>query len=619
MNYSFSKLTTRDHTRPIGTRTWSGPLRITWGILLLLSMISVRVNAQTAPASITVAGACLGGTYVLDKVTDNYENTGRPGYLGSGTVTINGMMYADVGIAIFYEPAGPAWVMAFDGQSYQSNPATSTLPPTVGWVVDNSGGIGSCTGSAPLNVATGSVRITAPAVTTVCVGSPVSLTATTTNIASPITYTWRSSPTGFSGSGAVFTQNAPSVNAITTYVITVTATSGTSSATASTGITVKPTPTLTVGAATNATTCGGATGSIAFTSTNVPNGTYSLSYTGAGSPRTVTVTSNAFSLTGLAAGTYSNFSITVNGCVGSVATARTVGNPPSPTANLSSSGPLSCTAPSVTLTASGGTSYLFSSGATQISGGNTATVSTAGVYSVTVVAANACTGTASVTVTGSTTPTPVNLTASSPLSCSVTLVTLTATSGFTSYRFSAGATQQGGPASNTATASSAGVYSVTAINASACSSTATVTVSQGPDLTPVLYVRPSTAYGTTNMTVVVDVVELNGVATAGLLTVRLTKDASVTLSPPASVTTVNGRPVQNSLWTFDASQPNVYVLTTSQPIAAGGKLSFGLTGVLTPNATSGMFTLTAVIPTGPVCETKLTNNNDADKIEYFQQ
>ena len=71
-----------------------------------------------------------------------------------------------------------------------------------------------------------------------------------------------------------------------------------------------------------------------------------------------------------------------------------------PTAGLTSNGPFSCSTSSVTLTASGGGTYRFSSGASQIGNGPTATVSTAGVYSVTVTSANGCSATASVAVTG---------------------------------------------------------------------------------------------------------------------------------------------------------------------------------------------------------------------------
>ena len=137
------------------------------------------------------------------------------------------------------------------------------------------------------------------------------------------------------------------------------------------------------------------------------------------------------------------------------------------------------------------------------------------------------------------------------------------------------------------------------------------------DLTPVVYARPFQVYGTTDLTVVVDVVELNEVATSGSFSVRITKDPAVSLTFPASATLVNGRPVQNSLWQLITSDPDYYLLTTTQPMEGGGQLSVGLTGVLTPGSTTGVLTLTATLIGSSVGEYKLTNNTDADKIEYF--
>ncbi len=73
-------------------------------------------------------------------------------------------------------------------------------------------------------------------------------------------------------------------------------------------------PTIIASITTAPTTCGGTDGSIAFTSTNIPYGTYSLTYTGTGSPQNVTVASNTFLLIGLSAGTFSNFSLTTGVC-----------------------------------------------------------------------------------------------------------------------------------------------------------------------------------------------------------------------------------------------------------------------------------------------------------------
>jgi hypothetical protein len=92
-----------------------------------------------------------------------------------------------------------------------------------------------------------------------------------------------------------------------------------------------------------------------------------------------------------------SYSVTANGCSNTSSQSVTV--VPLPSATLSNNGPLTNTNPTVTLTASGGTSYAFSAGATQPGGGNTATVNAPGPYSVTVTS-QGCSATASTTVTG---------------------------------------------------------------------------------------------------------------------------------------------------------------------------------------------------------------------------
>lgn len=140
-----------------------------------------------------------------------------------------------------------------------------------------------------------------------------------------------------------------------------------------------------------------------------------------------------------------------------------------------------------------------------------------------------------------------------------------------------------------------------------------------PDLTPLLYTRPSSQYGGGTFTVVVDVMEINSVPTSGLITVKITKDASVALTFGSGLTTLAGRAVQNGTWSFTDSDANFYVLTTTQVIDGGGKLSVGLSGVLNARATAGVMTGNAVLVGGSGGEIRVDNNSDADKIEYFQQ
>ncbi|MBD2752634.1 hypothetical protein [Spirosoma validum] len=146
-----------------------------------------------------------------------------------------------------------------------------------------------------------------------------------------------------------------------------------------------------------------------------------------------------------------------------------------------------------------------------------------------------------------------------------------------------------------------------------------VTATALSDLSPIVYARPTTVYGSTPFTVVVDVVELNSVATSGTFTVRVTKDQKVDLTFDAGLTSVNRRSVQNSVWSFNNSNPNYYILTTSQSVSAGDRLSFGLTGTLSPGASSGVITVSSTVLPTSVVEARLNNNIDADKVEYFQQ
>ncbi|WP_460985632.1 ExeM/NucH family extracellular endonuclease [Spirosoma fluminis] len=104
-------------------------------------------------------------------------------------------------------------------------------------------------------------------------------------------------------------------------------------------------------------------------------------------------------------GTYTATISNGSGCT-TTATA-TVSSALSSAVSLSNTSPLSFTNATVTLTASGGSSYTFSTGAAQQGGvnGATATVTTAGVFSVTARDANGCTASASTTVTGGNSPT----------------------------------------------------------------------------------------------------------------------------------------------------------------------------------------------------------------------
>lgn len=147
---------------------------------------------------------------------------------------------------------------------------------------------------------------------------------------------------------------------------------------------------------------------------------------------------------------------------------------PQPVATISAGGPTTfCQGGSVTLTASSGTSYLWSTGATTQS----IVVNTSGGYWVIVSNGSGCSD-SSVAVSVTVNPLPVvSVSASGPLNfCEGDAVTLTASNG-SSWAWSNGATSQ------SITVTDAGSYYVTLTDANGCSatsSTSVVTTNGGP-------------------------------------------------------------------------------------------------------------------------------------------
>ena len=212
---------------------------------------------------------------------------------------------------------------------------------------------------------------------------------------------------------------------------------------------------------------GNVTGSYNFTLTNGSSSTVSTA-SGSGFNQDLTASGNGAQ----------SFTLTVgdNGFQATATTTVTINA--LPTAGLTSNGPLTCSVTSVTLTASGGSSYTFTSpgGGVLAGSGNTRVVSTPGAYSVRVGDAGGCTSVASVSVAQDNTAPLATLVSSGSLSCSVTSVTLTASPTGQTYTFN-------GPGivsatSNAAVVNAAGTYSVTVISANGCSSVASVSVAQ---------------------------------------------------------------------------------------------------------------------------------------------
>ena len=133
---------------------------------------------------------------------------------------------------------------------------------------------------------------------------------------------------------------------------------------------------------------------------------------------------------------------------------------------------LTCTTTSISLTATGGGTYLWSdTGSTTTAD---LTVTSAGTYTVTVTAANGCTATSQVVITQDITPPTAgitNNTGSTEITCLQTSISLTATGGGT-YLWS----DTGSTTTADLTVTSAGTYTVTVTAANGCTATSQITI-----------------------------------------------------------------------------------------------------------------------------------------------
>ncbi len=133
-----------------------------------------------------------------------------------------------------------------------------------------------------------------------------------------------------------------------------------------------------------------------------------------------------------------------------------------------------CEQTAFSLSASGGSSYLWSTGSTAVSINQT--INSAATYTITVTAANGCTASTSAVITPNSKPTP-NISGATSF-CPGSSTTLDAGSGYTFYNWSNGASTQ------TFSVNTVGTFTVTVTNSNGCSGTANVTTTLNPNLAP---------------------------------------------------------------------------------------------------------------------------------------
>jgi len=354
--------------------------------------------------------------------------------LPSATITPSGpTTFCAGGSVTLTASAGASWLWS-NGATTQSINVTTGGSYSV--TVTSAAGCSATSAATAVTVnALPSAAITPSGPTTFCAGGSVTLTASAGS-----SYLW--------SNGA--TTQAINVTSSGNYSVTVTNAAGCSATSAATAVTVNALPTATITPSGPTTFCTG--GSVTLTASA---GSSYLWSTGA-TTQAIDVNSSG------------SYSVTVTDAAGCSATssATTVTVNALPAASITPSGPTTfCTGGSVTLTASAGSSYLWSNGATT----QAIDVTSSGNYSVTVTNAAGCSATSAATAVTVNALPAATITPSGPTTfCTGGSVTLTASAG-SSYLWSTGATTQA------IDVNSSGSYSVTVTNAAGCSATSAAT------------------------------------------------------------------------------------------------------------------------------------------------
>ena len=139
-----------------------------------------------------------------------------------------------------------------------------------------------------------------------------------------------------------------------------------------------------------------------------------------------------------------------------------------------------------------------------------------------------------------------------------------------------------------------------------------------PDVTPIITAVPNVMTGVTQFNLTVRVLELNQVPTSGLITVRIPKDLRWTLAEPynSSLTILGNIPVNNNVWSFSQNATH-YIFQTTTTIPAGSFSTFGIRAVWDAGPNQGQYTITSQIDSFSGNETRIDNNSDAERVDYF--
>jgi hypothetical protein len=577
--------------------------------------LSTAVANQAGIYSVTVANAsgCTSTT-----TTTVLSNTTAPTVsisANSGTLTC-----AQTSLTLT-ATGGASYTFAGPGITSQNATAGTAVVNQAGTYTVTVANANGCTATSPTVISQSTGAPTAGLVssgTITCTVTAITLTASGGNSYS------------FAGLGVVASAgSSATVNVDGVYSVTVTNTAtGCSSVTSTTVSSNTTAPTVGL-AASNSLNCSIASTTLSATATGFGSLTYTFLAAGGSLPGSPSSNSTVVVTTG---GSYSVLVTAANGCTVLQSTSVT-SNTGLPTASLVASGSINCTQTSVTLTASGGTSYTFANASGTLGtpgSASTLVVSAGGTYSVTVGNANGCISITTATVLSNTTAPTVSISATSgTLTCAVTTLTLTATSSETGLLWNNAAT------TTSITVNSAGTYSVTATGTNGCSAVsnsvtigsnttaptgANLTASNSGTLTCSVQTLTLTATATGSglsyafagpSGTIVGSGNTRNVSASGLYSVTITGANGCTTSASTTVFSNTATPMVSiapTSGTLTCAAPSLTLTATAS--GTGVRWSTNETTLSIVISTSGTYSVTATAANGCTSTTNVTINTN---------
>lgn len=413
---------------------------------------------------------------VSDRVLCNGEASGNINLIATPAAG-TAISWTNSNIAIGLASSGTGTIPSFNAVNTSAATITATITVTAN--------LNGCTSTTTFTI-TVHPRPAPPVTFPVqyCVDEtavPLTASATGTN-----TLLWYTTATGGTGSTTPPTPSTATAGSVTYYVSQLNNTTNCESVRSALVVSVFQSPVIATATGTNPTQCAAANGSIVLTGLT-PSTSYSVSYTSASGTNTVTLTSNpggAITITGLTAGSYSNITVTANGCASLPAGPVSLSDPSAPSAPVANANSPICSGQTLNLTANnvaGGTFAWTGPGGFSSTSQNpvipNATTAASGTYSVTVTVSGCTSPATSVPVVVNATPLITALSSNAPL-CTGANLQLNSTVSYTGtlqYTWSGpggfSSTSQN-PVIPNATTAASGTYTLQVTgDAGSCSST----------------------------------------------------------------------------------------------------------------------------------------------------